>query len=132
MNAEDEREFRRAEVLKLDVEGLSEREIASKLMVSNGTVHSDLVYLRQKAKENISLYVDDKLPSEYEKCLRGINQILKEAWNTSRDTEDRREKMQALSLAKECYSMKLDLLTNVGVIKEAMRFVLIRKEIMLC
>jgi orotate phosphoribosyltransferase-like protein len=93
LNAEDEREFRRAEVLKLDVEGLSEREIASKLMVSNGTVHSDLVYLRQKAKENISLYVDDKLPSEYEKCLRGINQILKEAWNTSRDTEDRREKI---------------------------------------
>ena len=65
---------------------------------------------------------------EYEKCLTGINCILKEAWDTSRSTEDKREKMQALSLAKECYSMKLDLLTNVGVIREAMRFVTDKKR----
>ncbi|MFL6318158.1 MAG: hypothetical protein ACJ73C_15675 [Nitrososphaeraceae archaeon] len=31
--------------------------------------------------------------------------------------------MQALSLAKECYSMKLDLLTNATVIDDAIRFV---------
>src|SRR5215218_5702291 len=65
---------------------------------------------------------------EYEKCLTGINCILKEAWDTSRSTEDKREKMQALSLAKECYSMKLDLLTNVGVIREAMRFITDKKR----
>jgi hypothetical protein len=34
-----------------------------------------------------------------------------------------REKIQALSLAKECYSMKLDLLTNVTVVDDAIRFV---------
>jgi hypothetical protein len=32
--------------------------------------------------------------------------------------------MQALSLAKECYSMKLELLTNATVVDDAMRFVL--------
>jgi hypothetical protein len=37
--------------------------------------------------------------------------------------EDRREKIQALSLAKECYSMKLDLLTNATVVDDAIRFV---------
>jgi hypothetical protein len=36
---------------------------------------------------------------------------------------DRREKIQALSLAKECYSMKLDLLTNATVVDDAIRFV---------
>jgi hypothetical protein len=48
-----------------------------------------------------------------------LNAITKEAWNTAVNTEDKREKIQALSLAKECYSMKLDLLTNatVGEIK---------------
>jgi hypothetical protein len=48
-----------------------------------------------------------------------LNAITKEAWNTAANTEDKREKIQALSLAKECYSMKLDLLTNatVGEIK---------------
>ncbi|MFL6323579.1 MAG: hypothetical protein ACJ72C_02300 [Nitrososphaeraceae archaeon] len=46
----------------------------------------------------------------------GLNAITKEAWNTAQNTEDRREKIQALSLAKECYSMKLDLLTNATVV----------------
>jgi hypothetical protein len=35
--------------------------------------------------------------------------------NAAANTEDKREKIQALSLAKECYSMKLDLLTNATV-----------------
>jgi hypothetical protein len=39
------------------------------------------------------------------------------------DTEDKREKIQALSLAKECYSMKLELLTNTTVVDDAIRFV---------
>jgi hypothetical protein len=47
----------------------------------------------------------------------------KEAWNTAQNTEDKREKIQALSLAKECYSMKLDLLTNATVVDDATRFV---------
>jgi hypothetical protein len=52
-----------------------------------------------------------------------LTAILREAWNTSQQTEDRREKIQALSLAKDCYSMKLDLLTNATVIDDAIRFV---------
>jgi hypothetical protein len=52
-----------------------------------------------------------------------LTAILREAWNTSQQTEDRREKIQALSLAKECYSMKLDLLTNAIVVDDAIRFV---------
>jgi hypothetical protein len=38
----------------------------------------------------------------------GLNAIVKGAWNTSQQTEDRMEKIQALSLAKECYGMKLN------------------------
>ena len=49
--------------------------------------------------------------------------ITREAWNTAQQTEDKREKIQALSLAKECYSMKLDLLTNATVVDNAIRFV---------
>ncbi|MFL6318860.1 MAG: hypothetical protein ACJ72Q_00160 [Nitrososphaeraceae archaeon] len=48
----------------------------------------------------------------------------KEAWNTAQQTEDKREKIQALSLAKECYYMKLELLTNATVVDDAIRFVL--------
>ena len=63
------------------------------------------------------------MPEEYEKCLVGLTEILRKAWNTSYHTEDKREKIQALSLAKECYSMKLELLTNATVVDDAIRFV---------
>ena len=36
---------------------------------------------------------------------------------------DRREKIQALSLAKQCYTTRLELLTNVTVVKDAITFV---------
>jgi hypothetical protein len=93
------------------------------LQVGIGTVNRDLSYLRQQAKENIRRYIDERLPEEYEKCLVGLTAILREAWNTSQQAEDRREKIQALLLAKDCYSMKLELLTNATVVDDAIRFV---------
>jgi hypothetical protein len=54
--------------------------------------------------------------------LVGLNAITKEAWNTAHVTDDKREKIQALSLAIDCYSMKLDLLTNATVVDDAIRF----------
>lgn len=88
-----------------------------------GTVNRDLSFLRQQAKSNIKKYIDERLPEEYEKCLVGLNVIVKEAWTTSQQALDKREKIRALSLAKECYSMKLDLLTNATVVDDAIRFV---------
>jgi Sigma-70, region 4 len=116
-------EWRRSKVLELDSQGSSQPEIARILQVSLGTVNKDLSYLRSQSRQKIRKYIDETLPEEYEKCLVGITSILKEAWNTSQNTENKREKIQALSLAKECYSMKLDLLTNATVVSDAMRFV---------
>ena len=116
-------DWRRDKVQELSSQGHSQREIAQILQVSNGTVNRDLSVLRQQAKENIKRYIDERLPEEYEKCLVGLNAITKEAWNTSQSSEDKREKIQALSLVKECYSMKLDLLTNATVVDDAIRFV---------
>jgi predicted transcriptional regulator len=119
----DRIEWRRSKVQELSSQGHSQREIAQMLQVSNGTVNKDLFILRQQAKTNIKRYIDERLPEEYEKCLVGLSAITKEAWNTAQTTEDKREKIQALSLAKECYSMKLDLLTNATVVDDAIRFV---------
>ena len=93
------------------------------MQVGLATVNRDMSYLRNQGKDNIKRYIDERLPEEYEKCLVGLNAITKEAWNTAQQTEDKREKIQALSLAKECYSMKLDLLTNATVVDDAIRFV---------
>ena len=103
-------EWRRAKVLELLSKDDNQSEIAKTLQVDLSIISRDVYFLRQQAKDNIKRYIDERLPEEYEKCLVGLNAITKEAWNTAQSTEDKREKIQALSLAKECYSMKLDLL----------------------
>src|SRR5919198_4940776 len=119
----DSIEWRRNKVQELLVKGYNHHEIASTLQISRPTITRDTQYLSKCAKQNIKKYIDERLPEEYEKCLVGLNAITKEAWNTAQSTEDKREKIQALSLAKECYSMKLDLLTNATVVDDAIRFV---------
>jgi hypothetical protein len=116
-------EWRRSKVQELSSQGHNQSEISRILQISQPTINRDITYLRQQAKENIKRYIDERLPEEYEKCLVGLNAITKEAWNAAQQTEDKREKIQALSLAKECYSMKLDLLTNATVVDDAIRFV---------
>src|ERR671930_1269825 len=116
-------QWRRDKVQELCSKGYSQREISQILQVGLATVNRDISYLRNQAKTNIKRYIDKRLPEEYEKCMVGLTAITKEAWNTAQSTEDKREKIQALSLAKECYSMKLDLLTNATVVDDAIRFV---------
>jgi predicted transcriptional regulator len=124
MEHQDEQlQWRRAKVQELCSKGYSQREISQILQVGLATVNRYISYLRNQAKSNIKRYIDERLSEEYEKCLVGLNAITKEAWNTAQSTEDKREKIQALSLAKECYSMKLDLLTNATVVDDAIRFV---------
>ena len=115
--------WRRNRVQELASQGYNQSEISRILQISQPTINRDITYLRNQAKTNIKKYIDERLPEEYEKCLVGLNAITKEAWNTAQHTEDKREKIQALSLAKECYSMKLDLLTNATVVDDAIRFV---------
>jgi hypothetical protein len=124
-------EWRRTKVLELLSKGDSQSDIAKTLQVDLSIISRDVYFLRQQAKSNIKRYIDERLPEEYEKCLVGLNAIIKEALNTAANTKDRREKIQALSLAKECYSMKLDLLTNATVIDDAIRFVSNRTNEML-
>src|ERR671938_288360 len=123
MKQQNQVEWRRDTMQELCSKGYSQREISQVLQIGLATVNRDISYLRSQAKYNIKKYIDERLPEEYEKCLVGLNAITKEAWNTAANTQDKREKIQALSLAKECYSMKMDLLTNATVVDDAIRFV---------
>jgi hypothetical protein len=116
-------EWRRAKVMELSSQGYNQVEISRRLQITESTISRDIEYVRQQSRQKIGKYIDETLPEEYEKSLVGINSILKEVWDTSQNTENKKEKIQALSLAKECYSMKLDLLTNATVVNDAMRFV---------
>ena len=121
-------QWRRDKIQELCSKGYNQRGISQILQIGLATVNRDIMYLRNQAKANIRRYIDERLPEEYEKCLVGLNAITKEAWNTAQQTEDKREKIQALSLVKECYGMKLELLTNATVVDDAIRFVASSKQ----
>src|SRR5919106_6826998 len=124
MQQQQELEWRRAKVLELMSKGeTNQSEIARILQVDRSTICRDIDYLRQQAKENITRYIDERLPEEYEKCLVGLNSILKEAWTMSQAENIKGDKIKALALAKECYAMKLELLTNATVVDDVIRFV---------
>jgi DNA-binding transcriptional regulator LsrR (DeoR family) len=124
MQHQQQLEWRRAKVLELMSKGeINQSEIARILQVDRSTICRDVDYLRQQAKENIVRYVDERLPEEYEKCLAGLNSILKEAWAISQTEGIKGDKIKALALAKECYAMKLEMLTNATVVDDAIRFV---------
>ena len=116
-------QWRRDKVQELRSKGYSQREIASFLKIGIGTVNRDLVHLKEQAEENIKRYVVERLPEEYEKYLVGLNSILREAWAISYGLLAGFEKLKALTLAKECYAMKLELLTNATVVDDAIRLV---------
>ncbi len=89
-------QWTRDKVQQLCSKGCSQREISQTLQIGLATVNRDISYLRNQAKDNIKTYT----AREYEKCLIGLTAITKEAWTTVQNTEDKREKIQALSLAK--------------------------------
>ena len=109
-------EWRRRKVQELASQGYNQSEISKILQMSQPTINRDIAYLRQQAKSNIKRYIDERLPEEYEKCLVGLNMIKKEAWTVAQNAKDNKEKIQALSLVKECHSMELDLFTNATVV----------------
>jgi hypothetical protein len=64
------------------------------------------------------------LPFEYQKCLVGLDAILRKTWDIANNTESpERDRLQAASLEMQAYAMKIDLLTNATVVDDAIRFV---------
>lgn len=121
---QDQIHWRREKVLDLSSDGYSERQIAERLRISQPTINRDLAYLREKAKENIRHYIDEKLPLEYQKCLIGLNGILSKMSDIMNNANaNERDVMQATTLKMQAYSMKIDLLSNANVVHRAVQFV---------
>ena len=117
-------EWRRIKVLELSSQGRSQPEIARILQISQPTVNRDLQYLRREAKENIRRYIDEKLPFEYQKCLVGLDAILRKTWDIANSMENLdKDRLQAISVGMQAYAMKIDLLTNATVVQKAIDFV---------
>jgi hypothetical protein len=122
-------EWRRARVLELSSQGRTEREIAAILQIGKTTVDRDLVYLRKQAQENLKLHIQERLPEQYQKCMIGLNQVLKMGWDiVHNDSSTAANRLQALALINDSYKYVMDLTTNGVVITDAIKFVQTNKD----
>jgi transcriptional regulator len=114
--------WRRNKVFEYLVKGSNQNEIADILKVSNATINNDVSYLRKEARKQIQNHLQERIPMEYNQCLSGIDEILKNAWDIA-SKSDEKTRLQALTLASECYKHKMDLITNGVVIDDAIDFI---------
>ena len=137
-------DWRRNKVQQLLVRGYSQWDVAEELQIDQSTVSRDIQYLRQQVQKNLQKHIHQKLPEEYQRCLTGMNQVLKLIWQIANNTRlegqvhndnsntvttsDDRTILQALSLINDCNKYKMDLTTNGVVITDAIKFVQTNKE----
>jgi hypothetical protein len=79
--------------------------------------------LRNEAKESIREYVTEHLPEQYQVCISALDTILKHAFEILQDSDDNREKLQAMELFKDTHLVKLELLSNATTIDSALNYI---------
>jgi transcriptional regulator len=95
--------WRRAKILELMSKGeTNQSEIARILQVDRSIVCRDVAYLRQQARENISRYVDERLPTteraNYDKTVT-IDEEVSDSSNDIQGSEENRSHMQQSTAA---------------------------------
>jgi hypothetical protein len=130
-------EWRRNKVQELLIKGHNQTRIAKELRVSNRAISSDVFQLRQQAKEMMREHLEHRLPLEFTNCIYGMNEVLRMSFEIANQyskndneekgrivsTDENRTRLQALSLANDCYKYKMELMTNSAVVADALRYV---------
>jgi hypothetical protein len=58
-----------------------------------------LSYLNKQAQENLKTHIQERLPEQYQKCMNGLQQVLKIGWNiVNTDSSGAANRLQALAM----------------------------------
>jgi hypothetical protein len=115
--------WRRAKVIEMKAQGMTQLEIARELQVSDTAIGADIQYLRQQAKEAIKEYVTELLPQQYQICLSALDIIIKRSFDMLNTTNDNRERLQAMQLFRDTHLTRLELLGDAQSIDSAIEFI---------
>jgi hypothetical protein len=143
-------QYRRERVLNLYSEGRSQYDIAKEMQISQPTIHRDLQFERKRINCGLDTYFEEQLPLEHQACIVGINRIIRMAWEIAWKSFGRKPDsrfslvlgrtgyppsvyedidsghkiiLQALSLAKDCYRMKADLMAHTTTANKAAKLI---------
>jgi hypothetical protein len=114
--------YRRDKVIELYSEGCIRSSIVKTLRLSRSTVHRDIHYRMQETKNRMRLFYDEKLPFEHELCRIGLDKILEKTWEIiNNNGSSEKVKLLALSLAKDCYLTRMQLLDSKVEVQQIMQ-----------
>ena len=83
-----------------------------------------MAFLRKQAQENLKTHIEDRLPEQYQKCINGLNQVLKICWNiVNSDSSSPANRLQGSALINDSYKYLMDLTTNGVVVTDAIKYV---------
>ena len=111
-------EWRRGIILKLAAQGYRQQDIAELLQLDQSVISRDLKWVRKQAEQNMQHFISEEIPLEIDKAFLIFNWIMKECTVNYDKTDDKRVKMQILSLMKDVERDKLELLSNTTIAKE--------------
>lgn len=100
---------RRHAVLELSSQGLSQQEIANKLLMSQKTVSNDLTYLK---KESVVFVHEHRanVAFEYKQVMSNFYQLRKEAWNHFQSTQSENVKTNLYGIIESININIMDLI----------------------
>lgn len=112
--AEEEKNIRRSEILKLFSKGFSQTEIAQVIKVNQSTISRDLQEIKKESRKYIENIVSKDIPFEFKRTLIGLDEVIKYSWKLIEDGESNKvsdkEKCNILNLLQSLYSKRLQLI----------------------
>lgn len=134
--------WRRNKVEELLIKGYTQTRIANELQITESTISTDMKFLRQRAKESMTEHLEERLPMEFNICMKGLNEVLRISFEIANGysstgeldsngnvrtklltTEENRTRLQALALVNDCYKYKMELMTDGAAVSDAIRYV---------
>jgi hypothetical protein len=89
--------------------------------IDHARVNRDLSIIRQQARKDIQEHIQKRLPEEYQRCLTGLNEVLKTCWSIiHKPNTDDKTKLQATAIINDSYKYIMDLATNGTIVTDAM------------
>jgi transcriptional regulator with XRE-family HTH domain len=122
-------EWRRNMVMQRLSQGFSQSDIAKELKLHPSTISLDCQYLRLKAREDMQLHIEERIPIQYEQCHIGYKMIMRKAYEISNDTHSKTsEVLDSLRLMSDTYDKLMNLSTDPQTLKAAIEWIEKKKE----